>query len=342
VWILISFLKSWAVAGIYSFFKQAGFPTQSSSPELRTFESCLADKPDLIFAHRLNAMAPVLLTERALPPVIMDLDDVEHVKYMRQLNQPPSRLRTKFYYLHVPALLWGEQSSMRKAAKTFVCSTRDQQYLNKYWKQDKVSVIYNSTVIPRKNSLVKDPILLLVGGYYYHPNITAANFLINEIWPHIHRVRPDAKLMIVGPRPENIDSFTNPPDGVVFTGHVQDLDAVYRQARIVCCPILTGGGTRVKLVEGAAYGKGIVSTRIGAEGLDMSDGNECFLRDEAWTFAKSCIELLRSDDLCRDMGDAARKYAETYYDEAKVMDQIRMQIEEVLPKPLKEVTLVSR
>jgi glycosyltransferase involved in cell wall biosynthesis len=66
---------------------------------------------------------------------------------------------------------------------------------------------------------------------------------------------------------------------------------------VVCTPILSGGGTRVKIIEAAAYGRPIVSTRIGAEGIEMQDGNGIFLQDDSKSFAEACIRLLNDHEL---------------------------------------------
>ena len=92
---------------------------------------------------------------------------------------------------------------------------------------------------------------------------------------------PDARLIVAGNKPERIPSFAQRPAGVEFTGFVSELEMLYRRAAIVCCPILSGGGTRIKILEAAAHGKAVVSTVVGAEGLELRDGVEIALRDGA-------------------------------------------------------------
>jgi glycosyltransferase involved in cell wall biosynthesis len=118
--------------------------------------------------------------------------------------------------------------------------------------------------------------------------------------------------------------------GVEFTGFVEGLDDLYRQSRVICAPILSGGGTRVKIIEAAAYGKPIVSTRIGAEGIEMQDGKEIFLRDDPASFAKVCIRLLNDHDMCEKMGTAARSIAIKEYDEMKIRQNIQRIIQDSL------------
>jgi len=134
---------------------------------------------------------------------------------------------------------------------------------------------------------------------------------------------PQAHLIIAGSYPERIKHFSQNPTGVEFTGFVDDLKKIYKSSRIICCPILTGGGTRVKIIEAAAYEKPIVTTTIGLEGIKMSDGKEVLIRDDAESFANACVQLLKDRSLCIQLGKAARKVAEQEYNRKKVIGKIQ-------------------
>lgn len=84
-------------APILDYKAQGNFVSTSSAQQLKALEICLDRNPDAIFCHRLEAMTPVLRIKRSLPPIFFDLDDVEHISFMRQIRQPPTRLRTKLY-----------------------------------------------------------------------------------------------------------------------------------------------------------------------------------------------------------------------------------------------------
>lgn len=171
---------------------------------------------------------------------------------------------------------------------------------------------------------------MFLGGYYYFPNLNAANFLIEQIWPQISKARPDAKLIMAGTCPENIRSYYAKVPGVEFTGFVEDLDKLYARTRIVCCPILSGGGTRVKIIEAAAYGKPIVATPIGAEGLSMHDDNELLIRTSADEIVQACLQLLSNDNLCQRLGTAAHQKTILQYDRGHVIQLIQNHVKTAL------------
>jgi hypothetical protein len=309
-----------------SMHRQLGFVCTSGPEQLRIFERCLEDRPDFIFAHRLMAMCPALRTRRSLPPIFLDLDDVEHKAFYRDISQPPLWGTKRLYYLQLPAMLWGERRAIKLARKTFVCSTADQHYLGDTWRLPHVKAIPNSIHIPEPQAISDEPVLMFLGGYGYLPNAIAAEYLVLRIWPLIRREYPKSRLVIAGGSPERIACYGQPQTGVEYSGFVEDLDALYRRARVVCCPIRTGGGTRIKVIEAAAYGKPIVSTHVGAEGLEFEDGREILLRDEPQAFAEACIELFRNGSLSSSLGQAARAKAINLYDRQHVIQLIQQEL----------------
>jgi len=94
---------------------------------------------------------------------------------------------------------------------------------------------------------------------------------------------------------------------------------------IVCCSILSGGGTRLKILEAAAYGKAIVSTTVGAEGLELRDGIEIVIR-VAPALARACVELLGDPARCEALGVAAREVVARRYDRQHIVTRIKEEI----------------
>jgi glycosyltransferase involved in cell wall biosynthesis len=133
---------------------------------------------------------------------------------------------------------------------------------------------------------------------------------------------PEAKLIIAGAKPEYLTSYKQRPKGVTFAGFVEDLEQLYEEVTAVCCPILNGSGTRIKILEAAAYEKPVVSTTLGAEGIHLKDGEEIFLRDDPKSFAEACIQLLTNKSLAVRMGQKARAVIEEKYVRSVVVRNI--------------------
>jgi len=318
--------SSWTtlyLAPITSFFKHSDYRRVSGTAQVAAFDKCLERNLDAIFIHQLHSASPALLTRKKLPPVFFDLNDIEHIKFFREINQPPFWIGKFFYYLQIPALMLGERRAIRMARKTFVCSDLDRTYLERLYNVSNVVSISNSVDIPE---IIRDyentKQLLFVGTYTYAPNVAAAEFLINKIWPIVRQSVPDAQLLIVGNRPENIPSYKAHPEGVEFSGFLSTLDEAYNNTQVVCCPVLTGGGTRLKIIEAAAYGKAVVSTGVGAEGLEYHDDREIILRDGETGFAEACIALLNNPAKCAELGKRAREKTVSLYDREQIIAAI--------------------
>ena len=318
-------LSKWQLYGARSinFFRQSGCTTTSGARQVQAFEECLQRKPDAIFAKGLPSMCPTLLTKEALPPVFFDMDNINHVVLIRGID-PQWKWRSKLLsYLRLPALYWGERKAIRSARRTFVCSDADQRYLSHFWRLPGVVAVPNAVERAELLPVTADPTLLFLGAYWYRPNVEAAEFLLHQIWPQVYQAMPEARLIIAGPSPEYIRGYPSRLPSVEFPGFVDDLDSLYRRSRVVCAPILSGGGTRVKIIEAASHGKPIASTRLGAEGLDLRDGHELLLRDDPESFAQACLHLLKDSTLCERLGRTAFEAATRHYDRSNVIRLIQ-------------------
>jgi glycosyltransferase involved in cell wall biosynthesis len=298
----------------------------TQSKQINAVQQMLSRKPDILFAHRLTGMIPVLLSHGHHPRIYFDLDDIEHLAFIRSIKQPPWWPGKWLNYLRLPILMLWERRAVRFSHTTFVCSETDRQYLSKVYCMKNVMVIPNAIDIPEKQEIPDKPTLLFLGNMSYLPNTVGADYLISKIWPIISSAVPEAKLLIAGSNPDNIASFEVSPPGVEFLGFVDDLDKLYKEVRVVCCPIFSGGGTRIKILEAAAYGKPVVSTTIGAEGIDMQDGEEILLRDDPKNFAGACIRLLNDKNYAEKIGQTARSFVDRDYDKMNVIHRIKMHL----------------
>jgi glycosyltransferase involved in cell wall biosynthesis len=306
-----------------SFFRHPDYVQTSGPEQVQALERCLQGSPDVVFAHKLSSMCPLILTKMPLPPVLFDMDDIEHLVRWRGLMQQQEWRARLVHLVRLPALCWGERRGVRLSSRTFVCSEPDRQYLADRWSSPRIVAVPNAVQMPKLQPLTEDPSLLFIGSYLHQPNIDAAEFLIHRVWPQVQKEMPGARLIVAGTPPEKIRGYAQAPQGVTFTGFVDDVADLYLRSRVVCAPILSGGGTRVKIIEAASYGKPVVSTRIGAEGLKMRDEQELLLRDDAASFAQACLRLFKDLALCQRLGSAAREIATQSYDRNNIVALIQ-------------------
>ena len=159
----------------------------------------------------------------------------------------------------------------------------------------------------------RTPDLLFVGNLGYTACSDAATYFCREILPIVRRVMSDVEMWIVG---------TNPPpevtrlqgDGVHITGRVDSVLPYYRQSSVCVVPLRIGGGSRLKILEAMAMGRPVVSTSVGAEGLDVVADEHILIADTPDEFARKIVLLLQNARLSDRIAASARQLVEAHYD----------------------------
>jgi len=167
--------------------------------------------------------------------------------------------------------------------------------------------------------------VVFTGSLSYPPNADGVNFFLKLVWPLVRSAVPQAACNIVGRDPSHALMAQSGKDGIVVTGPVEDVRPYLARAGVVVVPLRAGGGTRLKILEAMATGNGIVSTRLGAEGLDVRDGRDLVLADEPESFAQATIRILTDVSLRQRLGTAARRRVEDRYDwrfAAEALDRV--------------------
>jgi polysaccharide biosynthesis protein PslH len=155
--------------------------------------------------------------------------------------------------------------------------------------------------------------LLYVGSMDYHANVDAVVWFVSEAWPEVRRRYPGIKFFIVGrePTPEVRALAGN---GIVVTGTVDDVRPYYAGAAAVVVPLKIGSGTRLKILEAMAAGIPVVSTRLGAEGLDVTDKKDILLADTTEEMLQSIDRLQSEPELGHSLASNGRKLISSRYD----------------------------
>jgi glycosyltransferase involved in cell wall biosynthesis len=155
--------------------------------------------------------------------------------------------------------------------------------------------------------------LVYSGALTYYANWEAIEFFLREAFHLIQAERPGVRLTVTG-RLDGVpvDRLPN-RDGTVFTGYVDDVRPVVARSWVSIVPLLTGGGTRLKILESLALGTPVVSTNKGAEGLDLVPGRDILIADEPADFADAVLRVLRDANLRETLSRNGRR-AVTCYD----------------------------
>jgi len=173
--------------------------------------------------------------------------------------------------------------------------------------------------------------LLFVGSFRHQPNQSALNWFASEVFPLILKQRPDARLVVVGsdpPPPHVLPSL----ERIELLGSVGDIREPLSRFAVFICPVLSGSGVRVKLLEAFACGIPVVSTSLGAEGLGVRNGETCLLADAPARFAAAVLRLLDDPALGKQLALAARRHVEQNWDIVSATERLLQSYHTALEK----------
>lgn len=160
-----------------------------------------------------------------------------------------------------------------------------------------------------------------LGAMDWLPNVQAMEWFIKEVWPHVQAEHPEAVFYVAGKKmPAGFSRFQSKTIKVV--GEVDDAAAFMQSRQIMVVPLLAGSGIRIKILEGMSLGKAIVSTTLGATGLEAENGKHLLIADEPVHFAQCINKLLSDEQLCASLGEAAKTQANDVYHNNKVISRL--------------------
>ncbi|MGB7948933.1 MAG: glycosyltransferase [Candidatus Binatia bacterium] len=159
-----------------------------------------------------------------------------------------------------------------------------------------------------------NPYVIFTGAMDYPPNMDAAAWFCDEVFPALKRRMPELGFKIVGKNPHPQMLELGRRDGVEVTGTVPDIRSYVAGALAVVVPLRSGGGTRHKILQAMAMERPVVSTRVGAEGLEVTPGTDILIANDAERFVEHIDSLAKTPDASNRIGKAGRRLVMEKYD----------------------------
>jgi glycosyltransferase involved in cell wall biosynthesis len=277
-----------------------------------------AESFDLVQLDHINlaAYVPLLNTHMPNTPVILNWHNIESEAMRRFAAQSRSLPKRAYASITAARLAALEKDLLSTAFGHLVCSDRERNQLQELVPRARIAVIENGVDTEFMSPSVEQEHrhrLLFVGLMRYYANVDAITWFADSLWPAIHRTFPGWRLTIVGadPAPPVIALRDRP--GIEVTGTVPDLRPYYRQAIASVVPLRTGGGTRLKILEAMAAGVPVISTKIGAEGLAITPGENILIADREQDWLPALAEI-SNHDRWRSLAEAGLLLTRTRYD----------------------------
>ena len=240
--------------------------------------------------------------------------NVESTIWQRHVEQNRSRVKNLFFRMQAEKMVAYEGKICRNVKHVIAVSEIDAARMKWMFGIENVTSIPTGVDVeyfaPR-GAAVPASDMVFCGSMDWLPNVDAVMYFLNEVLPLIRNRLPGATFTIAGRSPDaKVIRAVQGLAGVSVTGKVEDMRPYLWNSKISVVPIRIGGGTRLKIYECMAAGAPVVSTTVGAEGLNYRDGADIVIADSPRTFAAACVRLLTEDATRRAIAGNALQYAQ--------------------------------
>lgn len=244
--------------------------------------------------------------------VFLDLHNIESELHRRLARTEPFPLRLAFRRF-ARCCRRMERRWLPRFSLLLVASEHDAARLRALAPAAPAAVYPNAIPLIPQPRCAESEIVVFSGNLEYQPNVAAVRFFRREIWPWLRAQRPSLVWRLVGKNPQAVAKYLAGDPRIELLGPVPDAVAALAEARVVVVPLLAASGTRFKILEAWAAGRAVVSTSVGAEGLNARDGEHLALADDPRMFAQVVLELLDAPEKRAALGRAGRALYEQQY-----------------------------
>lgn len=253
--------------------------------------------------------------------IVLDCHNAETALQRRalrtDLGQPGRWPAALYSALQLGRLSRFERWALQEADAVIAVSQIDRAALQALLASDKpVTVIPNTIDVSEYDAAPADPAwrfdLVFTGKMDYRPNVDGVLWFAEKVWPGIVRQRPGTTWAIVGQRPHPRLEPLRAMTGITVTGKVDEVQPYLARAAVYVIPLRIGSGTRLKLIEAMAAGKAVISTTVGAEGFDITPGENILIADKPEEWVAAAIDLLEHPNRRAELAAAARVFAAQY------------------------------
>lgn len=262
--------------------------------------SRVSNRPDVILLEGLHSGAFLSVARQRFPgvPIVLRQVNVEYqlLKRNGELSQNP--FKKWFYYDQARLMKRFELHKMKEADYVTAISSKD---IDKYKEDLSDTDFFLNTAGAYINGVPPEPrdpaMMLAISNWRWQPNLDGLDWFLEKIWPVIQEKYPQIHFHVAG---EGLsESFRNrySSDQIHYLGFVDDINSLRQKASVFVAPLLSGSGMKLKILEALAAGLPTVTTRFGAEGIDIEDGTHYLHADSEQQFEKAVSSLIEDKDL---------------------------------------------
>lgn len=276
-------------------------------------------------------------SEHATPTVLFQ-HNVESALWQRQAKFEANLLKRLVFKIEAAKMHAYERAAVRRFQHIIAVSEHDRALMSEMTDAARITVVPTGVDTEKyavaRTGETRAPLVLFLGSMDWEANIDGVDWFCAEVWEQVRAAVPDARFRIVGRNP-HARVLRLASGSIEVTGSVPSVIEHLREAAVFVVPLRIGGGTRLKIFEAMAAGKAVVSTTVGAEGLDVTHDKNILLADDAQTFAASIIKLLHDERERRRFETAATELA-SRYDWSVIAEQFADVLAHAARPPIKQ------
>lgn len=257
--------------------------------------------------------------------IIFDTVDVHYLRLQREFDITGDR---KFLD-EAKMFKQIEIETVRKADQTWCVTEDDKNHLLKEVPGAKIEIVPNIHALEnRGKTFAERRNLFFIGSFNHRPNFDAVKFFIDEIFPKVLQKLPDVKFQIVGNNPPQ-ELFALGSESVHVAGFVVDPKSYFENSRVFVAPLRYGAGMKGKLGQAFSHGLPVVTTKIGAEGMNLTHEKDVLIANVAEKFADEIVRIYTDETLWQNLSDNSYRYIENNFTPEIIAKKILNGIENI-------------
>ena len=284
-----------------------------------------AEEFDVVLLESLF-MTPYIATVRrySKAPIILRSHNLEHVIQERIASGERNFIKRPYRRFLAKQLKEYELAVLDRVDGVAAISPSDAEHFAAHGKSTRIATIPFG-VSPEEYDVAppseRPPVFFHLGSMDWLPNVEGIRWLLDQVWPKVIERHPKARLHLAGNQMPK-DLLAMDLSGVQVKGRVKNANEYMAQRQVMVVPLFSGGGMRVKIIEGMAMGKCVISTPVGAEGIHVTDGKDILLARNATEFADRMDRVLDNPELAVRIGSNARKLIGSRYSDKRIVNDL--------------------
>ena len=266
-----------------------------------------------------------LIKQHSAAKLVLRAHNIEHYIWNRHIANEKNSFRRAYLNLQNNRLKQFELTVLKQVDAVVTITATDAHELRRLGCDKPVFTCITGVDIKEYQTPLNLPqkakTLFYFGSMDWLPNQEAVTWFLENCWETVHKAVPEARLIIAG-RGMPLEFFHINKPNVLIVENVENGSAFYRQHQVMIVPLWSGSGLRIKIIEGMSYGKSIVSTSIGAEGIPYTSGKNILIADSAAEFSKQVIAVLTDQKLREGLESGAAQLAAQEFDNHKVVSAL--------------------